>query len=182
MTWRQESCLLTCICRPWLDSAQPPALKETIVTTAEFPEEDESVGEILVGFFGPNCRDLIETSALNILLTYLCGSSVSVLENILVEKEELASSVTQWWEARPNSVIWLQPTGVATEKLEFVEKRLMELLKEVASKPLDMDYMLECTPKPRSRSMRPTSLPTTSLANGMARPSGNWKLSASMMS
>ncbi|KFG81727.1 putative zinc metalloprotease [Metarhizium anisopliae] len=129
---------------PWLDSAQPPALKESIVTTAEFPEEDESVGEILVGFFGPNCVDLIETSALNILLTYLCGSSVSVLENVLVEKEELASSVTQWWEARPNSVIWLQPTGVATEKLEFVEKRLMELLKEVASKPLDMEYMLEC--------------------------------------
>lgn len=130
--------------RPWLDSAQPPALTETTVTTAEFPEEDESVGEILIGFFGPNCVDLIATSALNILLTYLCGSSVSILENILVEKEELASSVTQWWEARPRSVIWLQPTGVATEKLEFVEKRLIELLKEVASKPLDMDYMLEC--------------------------------------
>ncbi|KAG6015823.1 hypothetical protein E4U43_004726, partial [Claviceps pusilla] len=129
---------------PWLDSAQPPPLKETIITTAEFPEEDESVGEILIGFFGPNCNDLIATSALNILLTYLCGSSVSILENVLVEKEELASSVTQWWEARPNSVIWLQPTGVATEKLEFVEKRLFELLKEVASKPLDMDYMLDC--------------------------------------
>ncbi|GAO16967.1 uncharacterized protein UV8b_06674 [Ustilaginoidea virens] len=130
--------------RPWLDSAQPPALGETIVTTAEFPEEDESVGEILIGFFGPNCVDLIETSALNVLLTYLCGSSVSVLENILVEKEELASSITNWWEARPNSVIWLQPTGVATDKLEQVEKRLFEVLRDVASKPLDMDYMLEC--------------------------------------
>lgn len=130
--------------RPWLESAQPPSLNETTVTTAEFPEEDESVGEILIGFFGPNCVDLINTSALNILLTYLCGSSVSILENVLVEKEELASSVTHWWEARPNSVIWLQPTGIATEKLEFVEKRLFELLKEVASKPIDMDYMLEC--------------------------------------
>ncbi|KAG6045977.1 hypothetical protein E4U17_008062, partial [Claviceps sp. LM77 group G4] len=130
--------------RPWLDSAQPPALKETVVTTAEFPEEDESVGEILIGFFGPNCNDLIATSALSILLTYLCGSSVSILENVLVEKEELASSIVQWWDARPNSVIWIQPTGVATEKLEFVEKRLFELLKEVASKPLDMAYMLDC--------------------------------------
>ncbi|KAG6004384.1 hypothetical protein E4U21_001104 [Claviceps maximensis] len=130
--------------RPWIESAQPPALKETIITTAEFPEEDESVGEILIGFFGPNCNDLIATSALSIMLTYLCGSSVSILENILVEKEELASSVTQWWESRPNSLIWLQPTGVATEKLEFVEKRLFELLREVASKPLDMDYMLDC--------------------------------------
>lgn len=63
---------------------------------------------------------------------------------MLVEKEELASSISQWWESRPNSVIWLQPTGVATEKLEFVEKRLFQLLSEVASNPLDMEYMKEC--------------------------------------
>ncbi|KAK0383782.1 hypothetical protein NLU13_9693 [Sarocladium strictum] len=135
--------------RPWIDSAQPPALKETILATAEFPEEDESVGEILVGFFGPNCVDLIATSALTILLTYLCGSSVSILENIMVEREELASSVSYWWDTRPNSVIWLQPTGVATEKLEFVEKRLFELLREVVSNPLDMDYMRECIRRER---------------------------------
>jgi Zn-dependent M16 (insulinase) family peptidase len=87
---------------------------------------------------------VVESSALNILMTYLCGSSVSVLENIMVEKEELASSVSYWWDSRPNTTIWFQPTGVATEKLEFVEKRLHELLKEVASKPLDMIYMREC--------------------------------------
>lgn len=78
------------------------------------------------------------------MLTYLCGSSVSVLENTIVEKEELASSVSSWWDSRPNSVIWLQPTGVASEKLESVEKRLFEVLKDVVSKPLDMEYMYEC--------------------------------------
>lgn len=62
----------------------------------------------------------------------------------MVEREELASAINYWWDSRPNSVIWLQPTGVATEKLEFVEERLFELLKEVASKPMDMDYMREC--------------------------------------
>ncbi|CAM1507927.1 Fc.00g047750.m01.CDS01 [Cosmosporella sp. VM-42] len=130
--------------RPWIDSAQPRALNESQIVWAEFPEEDETVGEILVGFFGPNCNDTIQSSALNILLTYLCGSSVSILENVIVEREELASSVSYWWDSRPNSVIWLQPTGVATEKLEFVEKRLFELLKEVASNPMDMDYVREC--------------------------------------
>lgn len=136
------SCLT--IHSPWIESVQPPFLKETIVTTAEFPEEDESVGEILIGFFGPDCTDIISASALNVLLAYLCGSSVSVLENVIVEKEELASSVSSWWDARPNSVIWLQPTGVATEKLAFVERRVFELLKEVASNPFDMEYMKEC--------------------------------------
>ncbi|PHH79499.1 hypothetical protein CDD80_4610 [Ophiocordyceps camponoti-rufipedis] len=130
--------------RPWIDSPQPPGLPETVVTTAEFPEEDESVGEILIGFFGPNCIDMVATAALNVLLTYLCGSSVSILENVLVEREQLASSISHSWESRPNAIIWLQPTGVATDKLEMVEKRLMELLKDVAGKPLDMDYMRDC--------------------------------------
>ncbi|KAI3572167.1 Metalloenzyme, LuxS/M16 peptidase-like protein [Fusarium oxysporum f. sp. albedinis] len=120
------------------------AIDETKIGIVEFPEEDESVGEILAVLFGPDCIDRIESSALNMLLTYLCGSSVSVLENVMVEKEELASSVSYRTDPRPKMVIWLQATGVATEKLEFVEKRLFELLKEVASKPIDMDYMREC--------------------------------------
>lgn len=115
----------------------------------EFPEEDESIGDILVGFFGPDCNDVLFTGALNVLLTYLAGSSVSILENVMVEKEELASSIGYWWDSRPDSVIWFQPSGVATEKLELVEKRLFELLKEVAAKPLDMEYMLDCVKRER---------------------------------
>jgi Zn-dependent M16 (insulinase) family peptidase len=130
--------------RPFVDSAQPPPLEKTIIETVEFPEEDESTGDVVVAFFGPSCIDQIEGTAVNIIMTYLCGSSVSVIENVMVEKEHLASSVTYWWDSRPNSVIWFQPTGVATEKLAFVQERLIELLKEVASKPLDMGYIKEC--------------------------------------
>ncbi|KAL2197351.1 Metalloenzyme, LuxS/M16 peptidase-like protein [Corynascus similis CBS 632.67] len=130
--------------RPFVDSAQPPPLEKTIVETVEFPEEDESTGEVLVAFFGPSCIDQIQGTAMNIILTYLCGSSVSILENVMVEKEHLASSISYAWDSRPNSVIWFQPTSVATEKLAFVEQRLISLLKEVASKPLDMGYIKEC--------------------------------------
>jgi len=122
---------------------------KTVVETVEFPEEDESIGEIVVAFFGPSCTDLVQATALSILQTYLCGSSVSVIENIMVEREELASSVLVWYDSRPNSVIWFQPTGVATEKLGFVEERLISLLKEVASTPLDMTYMRECIERER---------------------------------
>ncbi|KAK6603074.1 zinc metalloprotease [Botrytis cinerea] len=135
--------------RPWVDSAQPPPLTKTIVETVHFPEEDESMGEIWVGMFGPDCKDAVETGALNVLLAYLAGSSVSILENIMVEKEELASSISYWWDARPNSVIWFQPTGVETEKLAFVEKRLFELLREALEKPLDMAYMKNCLERER---------------------------------
>jgi len=130
--------------RPWIESPETPDLKESVIKTVEFPEEDESAGDILVGFLGPDCNDVVQTGALNVLLTYLAGSSISILENTMVEKEELASSISTWWDARPKSVIWFQPTSVATEKLEQVEKRLFEILKEVAEKPLDMTYMIEC--------------------------------------
>lgn len=135
--------------RPWVESAQPPSIAKTIVETVTFPEEDESVGDILIGMFGPDCNDPVLTTALNILLSYLAGSSVSILENIMVEKEELASSIAYWWDARPNCVIWFQPTGVATEKLAHVEQRLFELLKDVASKPINMDYMIDCVKRER---------------------------------
>ncbi|KAK6075350.1 peptidase m16 inactive domain-containing protein [Seiridium cupressi] len=135
--------------RPWIDSAQPPPLKETVVETVEFPEEDESTGDIIIAFFGPDCSDTLQSTALNILLTYLCGSSVAVLENVLVEREALASSVGYWLDSRPNSVIWFQPTGVATEKLAFVEQRLITLIKEVLEKPLDLNYLLDCIKRER---------------------------------
>jgi len=107
------------------------------------------MGDILIAMFGPNCNDPLLNAALNTLLTYLAGSSVSVLENIMVEKEELASSIGYYWDARPNIVIWFQPSGVATEKLAYVEQRLFEILKDVASKPLDMQYMLDCIRRER---------------------------------
>ncbi|RDL41373.1 Zinc metalloprotease-like protein [Venustampulla echinocandica] len=137
--------------RPWVESPQPPVLKQTIVEPIEFPEEDESTGEISIAFLGPNCNNPVDTAALNVLLTYLAGSSVSVLENIMVEKEALASSVIHQVDWRPNSIIWLQPSGVATEKLAHVEQRLFEILKDVASNPLDMSYMLDCVKRERRR-------------------------------
>jgi Zn-dependent M16 (insulinase) family peptidase len=132
-----------------VESAQPAAIKETVVETVQFPEEDESSGDVLIALFGPNCNDSLATAALNVLLTYLAGSSVSILENIMVEKEELASSVGYWWDARPNSVIWFQPAGVATERLDHVEKRLFELLDDVASNPLNMEYLMDCLKRER---------------------------------
>lgn len=46
--------------RPWVESAPTPALKETIVETVEFPDDDESIGSVLFGFHGSQYGDLIE--------------------------------------------------------------------------------------------------------------------------
>ena len=43
--------------RPWIDSKQPLPLEESTIEYQEFPEADESSGEILMSFFGPKLAD-----------------------------------------------------------------------------------------------------------------------------
>jgi len=79
-----------------------------------------------------------------ILLTYLAGSSASVLENTLVEREQVASAVIFDFDLRPQTAINFDITSVATESLERVEARFFEILRETAARPLDMGYMRDC--------------------------------------
>lgn len=130
--------------RPWVDSKRTTPLKQTIIDTVKFPEDDESMGEILVGFLGPDVNDHLLGSALGIMLVYLCGSSVSVLENTIVEKEQLCSMIYYSTDNRPDITTWFNLSAVETDKLADVEKRLFEVLKHTAAKELDMSYMHDC--------------------------------------
>lgn len=142
--------------RPWVESDPTPPLSKTIIDTVEFPEEDESTGEILIGFFGPRCNDILNGTAMDVLLTYLAESSVSLLENVIVEKEQIASAVYYQTDNRPDTVVWFTLSAVATEKLAEVEKRFFEILKEAASKPLDMTYMGDCIDRLKKQVMLTT--------------------------
>lgn len=86
---------------------------------------------------------------MNILLTYLAGSSASVLENTLVEKEQVASAVSSSADSRPASVIQITLSSVAAESLAAVEARFFEVLKETAAKELDMAYIKDCINRER---------------------------------
>lgn len=86
---------------------------------------------------------------MNILLTYLAGSSASVLENTLVEKEQVASAVSSSTDSRPATVIQITLSSVATESLAAVEARFFEVLKDTAAKELDMAYIKDCINRER---------------------------------
>ncbi|KAL8914625.1 MAG: hypothetical protein Q9171_000806 [Xanthocarpia ochracea] len=135
--------------RPWVESDPAPPLLKSTLEFVEFPEEDESFGEITISFFGPSCNDLTQATALNILLVYLAGSSASVLENTLVEKEQVASAVYYSVEIRPTILIQFALSSVATEKLQEVEGRFFEILKKTAANDLDMTYLRDCIARER---------------------------------
>jgi len=130
--------------RPWVESPQAPMLSETTIDTIQFPEEDESVGEISVAYMGPDCNDSLSNAAMSVLLSYLAGGSISVLDYTLQEKEQLCSGVYYQSETRPSVLTSFQLTSVETDQLKRVYERFVELLKETASKPLDMNYMQDC--------------------------------------
>ncbi|KAL8673723.1 MAG: hypothetical protein Q9168_001884 [Polycauliona sp. 1 TL-2023] len=135
--------------RPWVESNPAPPLATSTLEFVEFPEEDESSGEITISFFGPSCNDLLYATALNVLLVYLAGSSASVLENTLVEKEQVASAVYYSIEIRPTILIQFALSSVATERLEEVEGRFFEVLKKTAAEKLDMTYLKDCIARER---------------------------------
>lgn len=86
---------------------------------------------------------------MNILLTYLAGSSASVLENVLVEKEHLASAVYFSSDLRPRTVIQFALSSVAADALALAESRFFEILRETADKELDMKYINDCINRER---------------------------------
>lgn len=135
--------------RPWIDSDPTPPLKQSFIETVDFPEEDEEAGEIQISYLGPSCNDALGSAALNILLTYLAGSSASVLENTIVEKEQLASAVYFSTEPRPDTVIQFSLSNVATEKLSDVAARFFRLLLETSQKEFDLAYIKDCIQRER---------------------------------
>jgi Zn-dependent M16 (insulinase) family peptidase len=130
--------------RPWIDSEQIPPLLKSVIETVEFPEEDESFGQIEILFLGPDCADALLTGALNIALLYLAGSPAALLDNNIVEKEQLASGVYFQTDSRPRTEISFSISGVETDKLESVERRFFEVLQDAMNKDLDMGFMQDC--------------------------------------
>lgn len=130
--------------RPWSNAKLEAGLTKTTVKTVEFPEEDESTGEIQIALVGPDSTDEKLETAINTALMYLAGSSVSVLVNKLAEKEHLTSMVYFYVRSFAQSIINFTLTSVSTDKLEEVEQRFWEVLREHVSQPIDLAYLKDC--------------------------------------
>ncbi|KAK2748301.1 hypothetical protein FQN57_000959 [Myotisia sp. PD_48] len=130
--------------RPWVDSPQVQSLQKSVLKRVEFPDEDESFGEIEIRFLGPDCNNPLLSGALNVALLYLAGSSASLLENTLVEKEQVATAVYYDTDDRPRTEIRFTLTSVATDQLEAVEHRFFEVLRNAMQNEIDLKYMREC--------------------------------------
>ena len=79
--------------RPFVESStatNPPRLDEDRTEVVDFPERDESVGELMVAWIGVPHNDFLNDLALEVLGVYLTDSAVSPLSKEFIEIDEPA--------------------------------------------------------------------------------------------
>ena len=80
--------------RPFVDSPRDLPLRETIVKTVEFPDEDESMAELVIGWIGPESDKTLENVAVDMVGSYLTDSPISLFNKHLVEiNDPLATDI-----------------------------------------------------------------------------------------
>ncbi|CAG8540342.1 29_t:CDS:10, partial [Dentiscutata heterogama] len=141
--------------RPFVDSAPIPLLEKSIQETIEFPDEDESMGQVLIAWLGPTINEFLDIRALEILYEqvfnisiintyffYLSDSPISVLQKEFVEIEEpLCTDIDFSIHEQTRTAILATFENVPTEELEDLVTGLFDVFKRIVNEGIDMERM-----------------------------------------
>ncbi|KAI9572885.1 Metalloenzyme, LuxS/M16 peptidase-like protein [Boletus coccyginus] len=131
--------------RPFVEtaSANRERIKEVVKETVEFPEKDESQGELLITYNGPSPTAFLERKALDILSTYLTSSPVAPLNKEYVEIESpLCSYIYFSEDARATMVdLPVYIGSVPAEYLDTFDAKLSLSFRHIVTEGIDMSRM-----------------------------------------
>ncbi|EPQ60716.1 hypothetical protein GLOTRDRAFT_30984 [Gloeophyllum trabeum ATCC 11539] len=131
--------------RPFVETASAirPGIKANVVEHVEFPEKDESVGEVMISYVGPPPNAFIERKALDILSTYLTSSPVAPLNKEYIETESpLCTYIYFGEDTRATHVdLPIYIGSVPTEHIDTFSERLRSSFKRIAQEGFDMERM-----------------------------------------
>jgi Zn-dependent M16 (insulinase) family peptidase len=127
---------------PGVDRPDPdqPVEKRRRRAFIEFPEKDESVGEVAVTWVGPQYHDFLTNEALSVLSTYLIDSAVSPVQQAFVERDDpLCTDIYMANEDKAgHTTLSAYFSSVPTEKLDTLDRELVTLLEKIRSEGIDM--------------------------------------------
>ncbi|KAI9445287.1 Metalloenzyme, LuxS/M16 peptidase-like protein [Lactarius indigo] len=142
--------------RPFLEtpSARRTPIKELVEHTVEFPEKDESTGELVINFMGPRIDDLLESVALEILGTYLTSSPTAPLNKEFIEIESPICTYIYFGEESRATLcdVMIYVGSVPTEHLDTFDAKLHESFRRIAKEGVDLDHRLRIADKFKFRS------------------------------
>ncbi|KAF9069136.1 Metalloenzyme, LuxS/M16 peptidase-like protein [Rhodocollybia butyracea] len=131
--------------RPFVEtsSAIRPPISESIKETVEFPEQDESVGELIINFLGPAPNEFLERKALDVITTYLTSSAVAPLNKEYVEIESPLCTYIYFSEDTRSTRVSLPiyVGSVPTEHLDTFDQKLKASLQRIVKEGIDMERM-----------------------------------------
>ncbi|KZT05962.1 uncharacterized protein LAESUDRAFT_701454 [Laetiporus sulphureus 93-53] len=131
--------------RPFAEtpSALRGPIQTTLKETVEFPEKDESVGELVIGFMGPPPNAFLERKALDILGTYLTSSAVAPLNKEFIEVESPLCTYIYFGEDTRATYVDLPVYvgSVPTEHLDTFDQKLKDSFRRIADEGVDMKRM-----------------------------------------
>lgn len=130
--------------RPFMDtpSRAAPTLSGDKVETVEFPEKDESMGEVCISWVGVENTDYLTDKAIDILNAYLSDSAISPLQKELVEVDDpLATEIGFDTLDQTTTIINLNMSSVPTEKLDGAAEQAKDVLRKVLKEGIDLDRM-----------------------------------------
>lgn len=138
-----------------VDEADPPADEKGLRRRAfiEFPERDESIGEVQISWVGPPLEDTLELQAIDVLATYLTDSPVSPVQQAFVERDDpLCTDVYFGNSERAGaSVISASFSSVPSAQLDTLDIHLHELFERVTTSGIDMARMRTVLRRERER-------------------------------
>ncbi|KAH7883663.1 Metalloenzyme, LuxS/M16 peptidase-like protein [Phlebopus sp. FC_14] len=131
--------------RPFMETASANRLpiKRIVKETVEFPEKDESQGELILTYNGPAPTAFLERKALDILSTYLTSSPVAPLNKEYVEIESPLCSYIYFSEDTRATMVDLPIYigSIPAEHLENFDERLNASFRRIAAEGIDMARM-----------------------------------------
>lgn len=129
--------------RPFVDSKPDNAPQRVIVEEVEFPDNDESTGELLISWIGPDAGDTLTNVAMDMLGSYFTDSPISLFNRSLIEVENpFATDIDYTTDDYLKTVINFNVNGVPTEKLPALDAKIKELIvSQTDQANFDLTYM-----------------------------------------
>ncbi|MBW0485783.1 hypothetical protein O181_025498 [Austropuccinia psidii MF-1] len=121
--------------RPFLETSSKggAVLEKSQTITVDFPEKDESIGEVQISWIGPKTNDFLTQTAINILGTYLTESAVSPLSKRFIEIDSpFCTDITFSSTDAEKTVITAYLSSVPTEHLSIIGDLLKKALTQEA--------------------------------------------------
>ncbi|ORZ20228.1 Metalloenzyme, LuxS/M16 peptidase-like protein [Absidia repens] len=129
--------------RPWFKTGVFPDLSGDIEETVLFPDEDESMGTVLLAWNGPRCHEYLNLKALEVLNVYLTDSPVSVLQKEFVEIEDpLCTDVDFHVTDHLKTTLMFTASSVPIEEMEELPEHFFGTLRSlIENQDIDMERM-----------------------------------------